>query len=268
MSRATSALVSPKQQSQPEIKPSDIHELKVKTQRLILKTRRGRTQLGRIEDLIAARENAINKTHEQQTEVPAVSVDHSTTIGHLQRSTSCAENALAALKEELHKVLHHDKTFIVKELEEEGKIAYCENLRLNQRLRDSKAEAAHSAHLLQVASYRASPQNAADLDSLIRATRAANSELRDKSVAYASKTQRIEIERLIIEHQKNGVAVDSTVAGGKSKHQSTCEKIKQKRAELVQEKADFEGKLAELERIVEDQRAMIVEHLRSQSAVR
>jgi hypothetical protein len=156
MSRPATSLHSQKSaKPKPDVKPVDIFEMRVKTQQMVLKSRRLRTAIGRIDDLIAARENAINKTHEQQTEVPAVATDHSKTIGHIARSVDCASNALEALREDIDKVVNDDRTFIVKELQEEGRIAHCENFRLNRRLVDSRAEAAYAEQLLEAAAMRA-----------------------------------------------------------------------------------------------------------------
>jgi hypothetical protein len=229
---------------------------------MVLKTRRLRTQLGRIDDLIAARENAINKTHEQQTDTPAVSVDHSTTINHLKRSTECATNALAALRQDLQDVFHDDRTFVVKELEEEGRIAYCENLRLNKKLQDSKAEESHSGYLLQVASFRASPQNTKELDSQVRSIRGLNAELRGKALAYSSKRQKIEIEKLIIEHGQNGPPVDSRIKQANDKKAEVLRLIKEKEEALAQMRGEFDQSMNELREIIDRQREAIVDHLR------
>jgi hypothetical protein len=63
-----------------DIKPSDVYELRLKTQQIILKTRQLRTQLNRLNDRILAHTNAIQKTREQQSETPSVATNHSNYI--------------------------------------------------------------------------------------------------------------------------------------------------------------------------------------------
>jgi hypothetical protein len=253
----------PKPEPKPDVKPVEIFELRVKTQQMVLRTRRIRTQIGRVSDLILARETAINKTHEQQTEVPAVNTDHSRTIGHVQRSVECASNALEALKEDLNKVINDDRTFIVKELEEEGRLGYCENLRLNARLVDSRAEAAHSEQLLEFAALRASEANKKELESQIRATRRQIADLLDKASRYSVKRQKIEIEKTILGFEASDADPDDTTEQCEAKRAELEESIQSCNDSLAEEQASFESAMTELQEIVEGQRAAIVEHLRA-----
>jgi hypothetical protein len=245
----------------------DIFELRVKTQQLILRTRRLRTQIGRIDDLIAARENAINKTHEQQTSVPAVATDHSKTIGHVQRSVRCAANALEALKEDINKVVNDDRTYLVKELEEEGRVAYCENLRLNARLVESKAAAEQAQHLLEIAATRASEANKTELESQIRTKRQQIFDLQEKAIAYSVKSQKIEIERTILEHEEQAADPDQSTCESFDKLEEIKNGVFSCEDALTEDADDFAMTVSELRQIIEDQRTAIVEHLRSTAEV-
>jgi len=69
-----------------EIKPSDINDLKVKTQQLQLKTRQARSQYTRIQDQIHSLTNTINRTFEQQSDKPPVMATHTNAIQNLQKT--------------------------------------------------------------------------------------------------------------------------------------------------------------------------------------
>ena len=90
------------------IKPSDIYELKVKTQQINLKIRQLKTQINRFNDRMA--NNA--------TATPS---KHTNSIPQFKRSATAAENRLDSLHEQIEEARVDDKVFLVKELEEEKK---------------------------------------------------------------------------------------------------------------------------------------------------
>ena len=64
----------------------------------------------------------------------------SNSVPQLQRSVESAQNTLDSLRSEIEKVRKDDKTFSVRELQEEVKIIYCEYTRLNQEIAEGQEE--------------------------------------------------------------------------------------------------------------------------------
>jgi chromosome segregation ATPase len=245
----------------PEIHPSEIHELKMRIGQTTTKTRRLRSQLNRLNDRILAQTNAIIRTREQQSEVSAVAGSHDNTIAQLGRSIKIAQNALAVLKEDLTKTINDDRTFVIKELEEEVKLAYAENVRLNARSREAEREVQIAEQQLQDAAHRAAPVKLNILRQQIRDLHNTNAELRDKAVAYRAKKRRLDIEGLILEHIQKKVPTDETVEEAEKRTKELEEQIAGKRAELVAGEDAFLNKVAELQECIERQRFVITMHL-------
>jgi hypothetical protein len=247
--------------NKPDIKPSDVYELRLKTQQIVSKTRQLRTQLNRLNDRILSRTNAIQRTREQQSETPAVATNHSNSIPQLRRSVIGEENALDDLQNKIFDARQDDRTFLVKELEEEVKLAYCENQRLTKNLQESKAQANSADRLLQEASTRASNQNINALQAQVRELLASNAQLRDKAVAYTSKKQKLDIEKVVKEHADQKIPTDKSIEQAKAKQEATSERAKQQADQLAADKEQFYQKVAELNRIIDEQRRKITECL-------
>lgn len=260
MNRSTTT-TSGTRSRQTVIKPSDVHELKLKTQQITHKTRQLRTQLNRLQDRIASQTNAINKTFEQQSETPQVSQNHSNSIPQLKRSVDGAQNTLSSLRDEIEKARQDDKTFIVKELEEEVKLAYCENQRLSKQLQDSKLEANKAETLLNEATFKASVQNITNLKADIRELQSLNATLRDKAVAYSQKKEKLLIEQRIKEDCDNKKPIKQTVDEATNKQKEANEKISQEAEELSEQKQKQLDTVAELRQIIEDQKQKITDFL-------
>lgn len=243
--------------TQKDIKPSDVYELKLKTQQTVLKARQLRTQLNRLNDRIVSQTNAINKTREQQSESLAVTTNHANSVPQLKRSVESAENALAALRNQIKKTRQDDKTFIVKELEEEVKLAYCENQRLMALLNDSKSEASKSEQKLQEASRLASNQNVQRMELEIRDLQNTNASLRDKAVAYNSKKMKLDIDKKIKEDQEKNVTSRQMIEEATKQQEEANEKAQKQAEELEKEKEEFLQKMDELQKILDEQRQKI-----------
>jgi hypothetical protein len=249
------------QNQRPEFRPSDVHELKLKTQQAVLKTRQLRTQLNRLNDRITSHTNAIIKTRNQQSETPAVATNHANSVPQLKRSIDSAEHALEVLKEEIVKAKQDDKTFVVKELEEEVKLAYCENVRLAARLKDSRSKTDQTERSLQNAMYKVHPTTYQQLHDTVRRLQVDNASLRDKAIAYDSKRRKLEIERIIKEHQDAQVPAQATVDQAAAQQKEQTAKLAEQVEALANEKREFTDKVTELTRIIDEQRRKISEKL-------
>ncbi|OHS99111.1 hypothetical protein TRFO_34565 [Tritrichomonas foetus] len=246
---------------QTDIKPSDVHELKLKTQQILLKTRHLRTQLNRLNDRITSETNAINKTFEQQTDQAPVASNHKNSVSQLSRSVECAENTLANLKDEIENVRQNDKTFLVNELREEVKLAYCENQRLTKELQDRSLQANTAERLLQDAARKASSQNINELKASIREMQAANADLREKAIAYRSKRAKLLMEQTIAGHQEKKVSTQTIVDEANNRQEETTKEINKNAEELQDSKKEYEEKIGELQAILEEQRQKITDFL-------
>lgn len=247
-----------------DIKPSDVHELKLKTQQILLKTRKLRTQKNRINDRITSETNAINRTFEQQTDNAPVSLSHDNSLRQLNRSVQSAENTLQNLREEIEKVRYNDKTYLVNELKEEVKLAYCENQRLNQELQQRNSENSNVDKQLQEASKKASNSYINELKSKIKEIKIINSDLRDKADAYRSKRAKLLIEQTIAGHQEKKVNTQTIIDEANSKNEETAKSNNQTAEELQNAKKEYEEKVAELQEILDKQRQKIINYLSGQ----
>ena len=258
--KRTKTTNSPQSKSN-EIKPSDVHELKLKTQQILLKTRQLRTQLNRLNDKITAKTNAINKTFEQQSGPAPIVTNHSNSVPQLQRSVELAENTLASLKEEIEAAYQDDKTFIVKELEEEVKLAYCENQRLSQEAKEARHQSNDTNKLLRDATYKASNQNLQELRSSIREIQEANASLLDKSVAYSSKNEKLRVDQTIVENEQNKVPHQKAIDDANKKKEESAEKINKKTEKIEKIKKEHQEKIDELNKIIQQQKQVINDFL-------
>lgn len=245
---------------QPDIKPSTVHELKLKTQQIILKTRHLRTQINRINDRITSETNAINRTFEQQTDSP-VSVNHDNSVRQLSRSVQSAENTLENLKEEVDQVRQDDKTFIVNELKEEVKLAYCENERILQKLQEKTSNSSETEKALLEASKKASNANISELKNKINEIKLMNVDLREKANAYRSKRAKLLIEQTISGHQQNKVDTQTTIDEANERQEEAAILNNQTAEELQNSKKEFEEKAEELQKMINLQRQKIINYL-------
>ena len=203
------------QQANKEIKPSDVYEIKMKTQQLVQLTRQTRTQLSRAQDKINSQTNAINKTFEQQSDTPPVATNHANTVPQLQRSVESAQNTVDSLTADIEKAKNDDKTFNVRELQEEVKIIYCEYTRLENEINDGQEEAKSLEQARSKAEHKCTQKYQTNLKNQLNELSQQIVDLRDKSNAYASKNAKIEADNQLAKE-----ASESKQGGSKNAKQN------------------------------------------------
>lgn len=244
-----------------DIKPADVYELRLKTSHLQLRTRQLRSKLNRLQDRIVASTNAINKTFEQESDQPAVTSNHTNSVPQLRRSVESAANTLESLHETIDQTRYDDKTYIVKELQEEVKLAYCEHQRLAMELQDSKIEVNESTQKRKEAEERISTQHIKELKAKNLQLQAENASLRDKAVAYKMKQKKLQIDQEISNHAKNKQPVEKTIKEADQKAQEMNEKLIQLAKELNESKEKHQQKIQELKNLIEEQKQKIQDFL-------
>lgn len=243
------------------IKPADVYELRLKTSHLQLRTRQLRSKLNRLQDRILANTNAINKTFEQESDQPAVTSNHSNSVPQLRRSVESAANTLENLRDTIDKMRYDDKTYIVKELEEEVKLAYCEHQRLAMELQDAKIEANNSAQRRKEAEERISNQHIRELKAKNIELQGENASLRDKAVAYKMKQKKLQIEQDIFDHAKNRQPAEKTIKEADQRIQEMTENLSKTAQQLNEDKEKHLQKIQELRDLIEEQKQKIQDFL-------
>jgi hypothetical protein len=248
-----------------EIRPSDVYELRLQTQQMTLRTRRLRTHLHRCQQRILANTNAINKTFEQQSDEPSVVTKHENTTANLKRSVVSAEHTLESLQDQIEKAKEHDKTYIVKELQEEVKLLYSEHQRMWEELRVEKLRESQLASRLAEAEQRASSQRLTELRNEIRALHELNASRRDKSVAYHLKRERLLIEYQIRDHIEKKVSTVKTIQEAQEKTEEINNTLREEVQASEDLKAEHRKKLSEIRQIIEEQKQKIIDFLEQTS---
>jgi chromosome segregation ATPase len=215
----------------------------------------------RVEHRILANTNAINKTLEQQSDEPSVVTNHTNTIPQLKRSLDGATNTLAALREEIDLVREHDKTYIVKEFEEEVKIIYSEYQRLCNEQQEAQVAGAKTAAKLAEAEGRVSPQRIAELRKEVRDLRESNATLRDKAVAYYTKREKLVAEYSIRDNEDKKVPNQKALQEITDRQAAVNEQIAAEVQAFEDKKAEHRQKITELRQILEEQKRKLQEHL-------
>ncbi|OHT14109.1 hypothetical protein TRFO_03127 [Tritrichomonas foetus] len=246
---------------QTDIKPSDVYELRLKTSHLQLRTRQLKTQLNRLQDRILAHTNAINKTFEQESDQPAVTSNHANSVPQLKRSLDSATNTLENLLEQIDNARNDDKTFLVKELQEEVKLAYCEHQRLALELQDAKLEANQSTQRRQEMEFRISSQHINELKSSARELQGQNASLRDKAIAYKAKQKKLQVDHQIQEHIQKKMPPQKALEEADKKAQGTNEKLSEAAQNLNEEKSKHRQKIEELRELIAEQKQKILDFL-------
>lgn len=246
----------------PEIRPSQIHELKLQTQQLRQQTIILKSQLKRTEFQISSKTSAINKTFEQSSDKPQGSgTIHAHTITNLKKNISGARNTLQKLKEQIEAATNDDKTSLVEELEEELKMTYCEYQRHAKTLQDVKAEAAYFDKQLEEAEFRASQPHINELRAAIKETKLENASLRDKANAYQVKLEKIDIEAQIQGYQQKRVPPQKVMDQLEIDRAEQNQRMKELCDELNAEQEQHEQNIAELTQILDEMRDKISQKL-------
>ena len=244
-----------------EVKPSQIHELRMQTLQIQNQTKLQRTQLNRLKDKIAAKTDAINKTVSKSGERPESSTIHQTTIPQVQRSIDGAQNTLQSLQEELDKAQMDDRTALYQETEEELKTTYLEYDRLQGDIQAAKDEAAQAEDRLKQIDARAGNEHASQLRSQIESNKNASKQLRDKLIAYQTKILKMNIERKIYDNRVNRVPIDQTIKEAEEENQQDRKKMDRMMQRMQKRQEHYEKHVEELMNIIDNQRRSIVDHL-------
>jgi chromosome segregation ATPase len=245
-----------------DVKPSEVHDLKLQTQQVQQRTLVLRTQLKRMEFQIHSKTNAINKTFEQASERPQGShTIHANTIPNLRRNIEGARNALESLREQIEQCDADDRTSAVEELEEETKMTFCEHRRLAEGLQKQTEALGQYTRELQDCEARASPRHIADLRALIRDTRAENATLREKATAYQLKIEKLDIEDRLAQCQKADRSIQEVVNEAERQQAELNDQIRQLSKELQDEEDDHKQNVARLKDIIQSLKDKIAARL-------
>lgn len=247
--------------TQNSIKPSDVYDLRCKTSHIQLQTRQLRTQLNRLQDQIQFRTNAINKTFEEESDKPPVITNHSNSVPQLSRSMQSAQNTLATLNEQIDATVQDDKTFVVKELEEEVRLVYCEHQRLAMLLQDAKIEANSSSSRRKEAEERVSNPHIKDLKTKNNDLQAENASLRDKAFAYEQKQKKLQIDQTVADHINNNVPSSNSISEAENKTKEAQDKLAELAQQLNEDKENHKKQIEELTEILEGQKLIIQDFL-------
>ena len=255
-----------------EIRPSEIHEYRMKTLQIQNQIKLQRTQLNRLKDKIAQKTEAINKTVSKSSEKPESSTIHDTTINQVEKSIRGAENTLETLREEYEKAQEDDRSAAYKETEEELKITYLEYDRLQGDIQSAKEEAQQSEKRLREIDQKAGSEHAAELKSIINRNRATNHSLREKWEAYQTKLLKLKIEEKIYQWKdsqnnksknndpKNN-GMQNPIAEAQDESQQIQRDTNRLKRKLDKKQMHYQKHVEELLEIIDNQRRRIVDHL-------
>jgi vacuolar-type H+-ATPase subunit I/STV1 len=247
---------------QPEIKPSQIHDLKLLTQQYQQQTKLLRTQLKRTQIQINAKTLTINKTFEQSGNSPTTSKTiHEHTIENLARNIEGAKNTLDKLREEIDLAERDDRTSTVEELEEDLKMTFCEYQRLVQLHQQKTIEAQYFKKELADCEYRVSNEHVGELRAVIRTTRAENASLRDKSNAYQVKLEKIRIEAEIFDNHDRNIASQDVLDQVELNRAENNRRLNELCSELNEDAEKHDQNVSELMSIVEEMKQKIADRL-------
>jgi chromosome segregation ATPase len=243
-----------------EIRPSEIHELRMQTLRIQNDIRLEQTKLNRLKARILNKTEAINRTLKQKSNDQSAT-GHQTTIAQLQRSISGAENTLDQLQKEVEEASLDDRTSIYQELEEELRATYLEYERLQGSLSESKEESRRLEKELMRVDDIASTGHLNDLRESIEQTKMINKGLRSKWYAYQKKMHNMNIERRITENRQKGVILKDTLREASEEYSWDVDRLNKLADVLDAQNEDYQNKVEDLINIIDGQRRRIVEHL-------
>jgi hypothetical protein len=245
-----------------EIRPSQVHELKLQTQQMQQQTLHLRTQLKRLESQIHSRSSVINQKFDPTREHPHVSPTiHASTIPNLQRNIESAQNTLATLKEQIEDLEADDRMSAIDELEEELKFAFCECARLSRGLHGKQAAAANYARELQEIEFRGSARHQGDLRSLVREVRAGNAALRQKSSAFLLKIEKLNIEDEIAGAQAGGRPAHEVIEDAEVEQAQLSERVNLLAEQMHEEANRHARKIARLGELIQTMKDKIAAKL-------
>ena len=247
----------PKRKQPREIKPSEIHELRLKTSKIQQQTRLMKTQLNRIKDRINSTTKAINQTVSNSRE-PVNPKSHENATNQIKQSIESAKATLQDLDDQLNEARDDDRSALVEELQEELKIAYCEYQRLLDETKETSNDSSELQKKLAEADARTSKQHTKELDLAISQTKASNKQLKEKIIAYNKKMERNKIEKTINERKQQGMSPKYCEIEIDDTKRYRTEKYNMLATELNQEMEDFDEKVDMLNKIINEQRTKII----------
>jgi predicted phage tail protein len=233
-------------------------------------TKLQRTQLNRLKERILHKNEAINRTVNQQggkgsdAQPPrreGVGPQPEFTIAQVKSSVEAAEHALEGLQQELEEAQYDDRTAYYQEIEEELKATYLEYERLKQEVIESREDAGKCEAKLKAADFRASNENMQSLNRSIDQVKAFNRSLRDKWYAYHVKMEKMKIETRIAENRGKGREAEETLVAATEEYNDEVDKVNELTDQLDQDDAVFRENADKLREIIDNQRRRIVEHL-------
>jgi chromosome segregation ATPase len=243
-----------------EVRPSEIHELRLEILKIQNESKLKQTQLNRLKERIIEKTEAINRTVKQKNGNDT-GPSPGATIAQVQRSIEAAEHAFEKVQLELKDAQYDDRTALYQEVEEELRATYLEYERLQQEVIAAREEAhSYDAQLKEV-DYKASAQNAEDLNRSLAQLKGFNHALRDKWKAYHLKMEKMRIEQRISDNRKAKRHPQETVDAAAAEYDQEVEKLNSVADELDQVDAEYRQNAARLMEIIDDQRRAIVRYL-------
>jgi chromosome segregation ATPase len=146
-------------------------------------------------------------------------------------------------------------------LEEEVKIIYSESQRLTREVQDLKAEGERVSEKLKELEEAASTQRLTELRNEIRELAEKNAILRDKTIAYYTKSERAIAEVAVKEHNQRKVTVGETLEKLNGELMELREKTLERVRELEKAKEGQKKKINEVRKVIEEQKRKIGEWL-------
>jgi hypothetical protein len=154
-----------------------------------------RTEHKRLSNQISLKTKEIDQAFDVSLGVQQTSPTiHSFTVQNLKRNLDASRNALRALTAEVEGFGKDDRISLAEELEEAVKLLYCEHIRLSSELQDQSAEFGEREMRCADARFSTSKRHLRDLRQAVQLHQEENAALREKSIAYAVKAERMRIE--------------------------------------------------------------------------
>lgn len=253
--------VGPKPKPRPQIKPSQIHEIRVKTQKIQQQTKLARTQLNRLKDMIAVKTEAINRTVSKAPEKKESLTIHQNTIQQLDKSIRGATDTLEKLQIELENLQFDDRTAKYQEIQEELLVTYCEYDRLQVDIEHHKEEANAAEQRLIDADQKANPKNVNEIKADINNIKSINKSFRDKWNAYQIKIQKILIDQQIYKNRQENKDTDEVIQEEKKRFDQETKDLNQLIHKMNKEDRKYHRHVDMLMETIDNQRRAIVDFL-------
>lgn len=243
-----------------EYKPSEIHELKLKTLKLEQENKILKTQLNRLADRIKQQTQIINKTtkysgpnNKQQ--------NHSVAIEQLSRSVVSAKNTLNTLNGKLKAVDYDDRNAIVDELHEELKVTYSEYMRVQDMVKSKGSEVKNIDRVLMNATKKASEKNIHDMEIQLMQLKETNHDIRNKISAYMIKSEKSKFEDAIERRENDKQSLECCMQELKETIDRRVSKSNELSKRLKKQKYDYKRKVHELNQILISLRSKLFKRL-------